>query len=87
MEDALVEFFPNCVLCGATERLTVDHVRPLSLGFGLEPGNAARLCGSCNSKKIDKPLEALPAVTAKRLQQAADDFYVHWNSKALLNIS
>ena len=84
MEEALIEFFPTCVLCRAAERLTVDHVQPLSLGFGLEPGNAVRLCGSCNSEKIDKPLTALPPTTAKILRKSAAAYLKFWNQKALL---
>ena len=49
MDAALRAFRPFCVLCGTADDLTVDHVRPLSKGFGLEPGNACLLCGSCNN--------------------------------------
>lgn len=83
--DAALRFLqPACVLCTSKQRLSVDHVRPLSRGYGLCPGNAVMLCGSCNSAKSNLRLGELPGDAAARLVTAADDFYIHWNSKTLL---
>ena len=40
-----------CSGCGATERLTIDHKRPLSRGGDNSLGNLQVLCHSCNSRK------------------------------------
>lgn len=42
---------PECVYCGATEQLTVDHVRPLQKGGSNHPVNLVPACKSCNSAK------------------------------------
>lgn len=43
-----------CVQCGATERLSLDHIRPYSRG-GLDVlANLQTLCLSCNSRKADR---------------------------------
>lgn len=71
-----------CVLCGSTDDLSVDHVRALSLGYGLRPGNAVVLCGSCNSSKHNKSLSDLDEAVRRILIAAADEFYSHWHSAA-----
>lgn len=86
MDRALRLLQPSCVLCQSRKRLSVDHVRPLSHGYGLRPGNAVMLCGSCNSGKCNLRLDQLPMDVAAKLVTAADDFYIHWNSKTLLEI-
>lgn len=78
MEQALRELQTCCVLCFSAEKLSVDHVQPLSLGHGLRPGNAVILCGSCNSKKSDKPLSAFSPEVESRLLRAARSFESHW---------
>lgn len=40
-----------CVTCGATEKLTLDHIKPFSLGGGDGPDNLQTMCLSCNSRK------------------------------------
>lgn len=40
-----------CVLCGATDDLTLDHIFPQSLGGSGHPINLRVLCRSCNSRK------------------------------------
>jgi hypothetical protein len=45
-------YFGNrCVYCRTTERLTVDHVVPLSRGGSHWPANLRPACISCNSRK------------------------------------
>jgi 5-methylcytosine-specific restriction endonuclease McrA len=40
-----------CIECGTTERLTIDHIAPVSLGGSDDISNLQTLCGSCNSRK------------------------------------
>lgn len=84
MDAALRSLQTTCVLCSSEKQLSVDHVRPLSSGHGLCPGNAVILCGRCNSAKHNLALHKLSRDVAIRLIAAADDFYIHWNQKALL---
>lgn len=44
----------ECTLCEATERLTVDHIYPISLGGTHDAENLRILCGSCNSRKKNR---------------------------------
>lgn len=89
MEVTLRELFPACVLCGITEQehqekygtsLHVDHVRPLSRGHGLKPGNAAILCAKCNREKHDTPLNNLSADIRTTLLNSAQQFLKLWES-------
>lgn len=41
----------TCVTCGATKRLTCDHITPWSLGGYTEFYNLQTLCHTCNSIK------------------------------------
>lgn len=41
----------RCRHCGAEDRLTIDHVHPLSLGGPTELDNLQTLCRPCNSRK------------------------------------
>jgi HNH endonuclease len=47
----------NCVYCGATENLEIDHVFPVSKGGNSEPENLQLLCRSCNRSKRSKTAE------------------------------
>lgn len=40
-----------CLHCGATENLTLDHIKPYSLGGPDTVQNLQTLCRSCNSRK------------------------------------
>ncbi|MFH2112719.1 MAG: HNH endonuclease, partial [Candidatus Bathyarchaeota archaeon] len=46
----------SCIYCGSREKLTVDHMIPLSRGGLDHPDNAVMVCGQCNSSKGDKRL-------------------------------
>lgn len=46
----------QCIYCGAIEKLTVEHMIPLSRGGPDHPDNAVMVCGSCNSSKGNKRL-------------------------------
>lgn len=41
----------RCRRCGATERLHVDHIKPVSAGGSNEPANLQVLCRTCNISK------------------------------------
>lgn len=43
-----------CVQCGATQDLTLDHIRPWSIGGTDTAENLQILCRSCNSSKGDR---------------------------------
>lgn len=47
----------KCQYCGATRRLTIDHVIPRSKGGTDDWDNLVVACSSCNVKKSDKFLE------------------------------
>lgn len=40
-----------CALCGATEFLSIDHIKPVLLGGTNDRENLQCLCRSCNSRK------------------------------------
>lgn len=84
MNNALCTLQPACVVCGSSTNLAVDHVLPLSAGYGLKPGNAVRLCGSCNSKKHAKLLSFLAKDIREIIVKAAAEFCQHWEALACL---
>ena len=45
-----------CFYCGETERITMEHLIPLSRGGRHSIGNLAPMCESCNKSKNDKLL-------------------------------
>lgn len=52
----------KCLCCGASdERLTIDHVIPLSLGGRHEAANVQPLCHYCNSVKSDRTIDYRPS--------------------------
>jgi 5-methylcytosine-specific restriction endonuclease McrA len=81
MERALCALQPTCVVCGSTANLGTDHVRPLSKGCGLAPGNAVRLCRTCNTDKGNRDLAQLPPNVAEKIREAAAQFKLFWDSR------
>lgn len=75
MEYLIKEIFPFCILCGSCDKLEIDHLNPLSKGYGLVPGNAVVLCRTCNRRKANKNLEDLPALAVNKLLLAANHFH------------
>lgn len=48
----LCEYFQNkCVRCGSSEKLSVDHVKPLVMGGANDISNIQPLCLPCNVRK------------------------------------
>lgn len=80
MEKVLIRLQPVCVVCGSDDRLCTDHVKPLSKGFGFKPGNAVRLCVSCNSIKRDKDLSNLPIGWRIKIEKANIGFKRVWEN-------
>jgi 5-methylcytosine-specific restriction endonuclease McrA len=44
----------KCVFCWTEERLSLDHIKPVSKWWWNEDDNLQVLCVSCNSKKHNK---------------------------------
>lgn len=51
MERLLHKYNFQCVECGKTKDLTIDHIKPVKLGGADVETNLQILCRSCNSKK------------------------------------
>lgn len=47
----------RCEYCGSTDNLVKDHIIPFSHGGANKVTNYRPLCGSCNGKRSNKPLE------------------------------
>ena len=61
--NAILNFYaPNghCLCCGNKRKLTVDHVKPLSIGGSNTVDNLQVLCVSCNSVKHDSHIDYRP---------------------------
>ncbi len=58
----------RCVFCGSPNRITRDHIIPLSRGGKGRKNNIQPLCHSCNQKKGNKykPESATPGPTPDR---------------------
>jgi len=80
MHTLLTNLQTSCVICGSTDNLAVDHVKPLSKGNGLCPGNAVVLCHSCNSRKKNRDLSKLPHEWRDKIERAATQFLSAWDS-------
>ncbi len=78
MEVALRELFTGCVLCGSKDKLCIDHLLPLSLGYGLAPDNAVILCQSCNSSKSNKYITELAPEIRRKLIDSSCTFQDYW---------
>ena len=63
-------FNHQCVNCGSTTHLELDHHLPLSLGYVYSRTNAVVLCRSCNAAKCDKlPAEFYTPETLKLIEE------------------
>lgn len=59
----LISKFGMCAACHSEERLTIDHIRPLSMGGKHEIENLQVLCSACNCKKRQETIRyELPQV-------------------------
>lgn len=56
--DAICEKFGrHCVYCGSEDRITIEHLTPLSRGGTNDVDNIAPACWACNVSKNNKTLE------------------------------
>lgn len=46
-----------CLKCGRKDKLTIDHILPISKGGDNSPENLQTLCESCNSLKGDQIID------------------------------
>jgi hypothetical protein len=56
-KEVLIEFGGYCWYCESEIELTIDHIKPTSLGGADTPGNITVACRSCNSSKGTKPYD------------------------------
>lgn len=56
----------RCLRCGATESLTLDHVRPRSKGGSDRVANLQTLCQPCNNWKADNCIDFRRGATPAR---------------------
>jgi len=67
----------QCIYCGAKEKLTVDHMIPLSRWGPDHPDNAVMVCGRCNSSKGDKRLYEFYSLTNRnKIPRIAEGKYL-----------
>ncbi|MGD2201005.1 MAG: HNH endonuclease signature motif containing protein [Candidatus Bathyarchaeota archaeon] len=67
----------NCIYCGVEEKLTVEHMIPLSRGGPDNPDNAVMVCSHCNSLKGDKRLyEFFELKNRNRIPRIAEGKYL-----------
>jgi 5-methylcytosine-specific restriction endonuclease McrA len=61
----------QCIECGSTDRLGVDHVIPVARGGRHAIGNLTVLCRACNSSKKDKTFTEWRKAKARRSDRKA----------------
>lgn len=55
-----VQYGYQCVKCGKTTRLGLDHIRPVSKGGCTEIDNLQLMCGPCNEAKGQQIIDYWP---------------------------
>lgn len=50
-QEVLTKYGNKCLCCGSTEKITLDHIIPLSKGGTNTIENLQPLCSRCNRKK------------------------------------
>jgi hypothetical protein len=58
----------KCTRCGATERLQIDHIVPVSKGGGSVDLNLSTLCARCNMAKGNRNAQAVDDSSTVRAQ-------------------
>jgi 5-methylcytosine-specific restriction endonuclease McrA len=56
-DTVIAHYGRRCLRCNATERITIDHIIPLSKGGSNTVDNLQPLCHSCNSSKGSKHID------------------------------
>lgn len=65
----------DCVFCGSSENLEIDHIVPVSKGGDSEPENLQVLCRSCNRSKRTKPVEQVATQLAQVATHSTEAFF------------
>ncbi len=69
----------QCLICGKTDKMSADHIGPISLGFCHSQYNFAPMCRSCNSAKNNRfTLEDVKKLIALESQEIQ---VISWHSK------
>ena len=63
------EFGDKCLKCGSKEKMTADHIIPVTLGGTSNIENIQPLCQSCNSSKGTKTTDYRTMPMAERFMQ------------------
>ena len=53
-KEVLDKYYHKCAYCGSTDRLEIDHIKPISKRGLSEFSNLQVLCKKCNLKKSNK---------------------------------
>lgn len=51
IKKSMVKQTPQCILCGSSDKLEIDHIIPISKGGKNELSNMQVLCSKCNNLK------------------------------------
>jgi 5-methylcytosine-specific restriction endonuclease McrA len=57
LRDKIFNRDKKCLKCGTTNKLTIDHIVPVSRGGSNDEENLQILCEDCNSRKGDHILD------------------------------
>jgi hypothetical protein len=74
-EETYALYGKQCLECGATKVLTIDHVVAKSKGGFATPTNLQPLCRGCNERKADHPAKTLTLAFDFLLRPAPSDSY------------
>lgn len=64
-----------CTYCGATDRLTIDHIHPQASGGGNELSNLTKACAKCNSLKSTFSIDQFSYRMYDKRELALNKFY------------
>lgn len=70
----------KCPVCGKTEKMSADHIGPISLGF-CHSRNFAPMCNSCNSSKNNRFTKS-DVDELIRIEESGEQV-ISWHSKAI----
>ncbi len=60
-DEVCKRYADTCIYCGSVDKITIEHLQPVSKGGTNEASNLAPACLSCNSSKRDKTYEEFMA--------------------------
>jgi HNH endonuclease len=74
-EETYALYGKQCLTCGATKEITIDHVVAKSKGGFATPTNLQPLCRECNERKAGRPAKTLMLAFDFLLRPAPSDSY------------